>query len=126
MSSDSGYLGIEGLSSTWRAHRSLLQPQHLHPRYAATAGGFQPVDSYLRLLLQCHCLRCSRCDYGGMLECVFLHVSVDGLAPLLGCRPIRVRVPWVSIYMQPSPMQYIKQSIILQHQKYRPSTKYHK
>jgi hypothetical protein len=73
-------------------------------------GVFQPVDSYLRLLLQSHHWWCSRCDYEGILECVFLHVSVDGLAPLLGCRPIRVRVPWVSIYMQPSPMQYISSS----------------
>jgi hypothetical protein len=29
----------------------------------------------------------------------YIHVYVVGLAPLLGCRPIRVRVPWVSIYV---------------------------
>jgi hypothetical protein len=60
------------------AHRSLLQPQHPHPHDVATAGGYQPVGSYLRLLFQSHRVWCPRCDYGGMLDCVC------GLAPLLG------------------------------------------
>jgi hypothetical protein len=34
-----------------------------------------------------------------LLECVFLYVSVDGLAPLLGCRSIRVRVYPESLYI---------------------------
>jgi hypothetical protein len=29
--------GIQGLSSSWSAHQSLLQPQHSHPHYAMTA-----------------------------------------------------------------------------------------
>jgi hypothetical protein len=33
---DFGYLGIQGLSSTRSAHRSLLQPQHLDPHDALT------------------------------------------------------------------------------------------
>jgi hypothetical protein len=37
-------------------------------------------------------------------------MCVCGLAPLLGCRPIRVRVSCESIYCTPSPMQYNKHS----------------
>jgi hypothetical protein len=87
-------------------NQSILQPQHSHPHDIATAGGFQPF----RLLpsapaLQSHRLWCSRCNCEGMLECMFLYVCVGGLAPLLAYRPISVRVP-MSIYMQPSSMQY--------------------
>jgi hypothetical protein len=91
---DFGYLGIQGLSSSWSTHRSLLQPQHSHHHDAAAAGGFQPVGSYLRTLLRFHRVWCPRCDYGRMLD--YVCVSVCGPTPLLGCRPIRVRVE--SIY----------------------------
>jgi hypothetical protein len=59
---------LQGLSSTWSAHQSLLQPQHSHPHVAVIAGGFQLVGSYLQLL-QSHRLLCSRCDCEGMLVC---------------------------------------------------------
>jgi hypothetical protein len=36
---------------------------------------------------------------GGMLDCVCVSVSVCGLAPLLGCRPIMVRVESLYIYI---------------------------
>jgi hypothetical protein len=60
---DFGYLGIQGLSSSRGPHQSVLQPQHSHPYNAMIVGGFEPVNSYLRLLLQSHRVRCSRCDY---------------------------------------------------------------
>jgi hypothetical protein len=56
------------------------------PSRRCDCGGFEPVGSYLRLLLQSHRVRCPRCDYGGMLDCVC------GSAPPLGCRTIRVMV----------------------------------
>jgi hypothetical protein len=49
---------------------------------------------------------------GDVRQCVF---SVCGPPPLLGCRPIRVRVPFDSIYMSSSLMQYIKDFTILQY-----------
>jgi hypothetical protein len=67
-------------------------------------GGFQPVGSYLRPLLQSHRVWCPRCDCGGMLD--YVCVSVCGSTPLLGCRPIRVRVSCVSIYCNPIYYQY--------------------
>jgi hypothetical protein len=65
-----GYLGVKGLSSSWSAHRSLFQPQHLHHHDTATAGGFQPVGSYLRPLLQSHRVWCPHYDCERMLDCV--------------------------------------------------------
>jgi hypothetical protein len=88
---DFGYLSIQGLSSSWSAHRSLLQLQHSH-HDAAIAGGFQP-SSYLRFLLQSHCVQCPRCDCGMMLDCV------GRTTPLLDHQPIRVRVSPKSIYV---------------------------
>jgi hypothetical protein len=43
----------------------------------------------------------------GVLD--YVCVSVCGLAPLLGCRPIRVRVSCVSIYCSPPLCNTIKQ-----------------
>jgi hypothetical protein len=91
---DFGYLDIQGLSSTWSAHRSLLQLQHSHPHDVAIVG-VSTVGSYLRLLLQSHRLWCSCCDCGDVRVC---SLCVCGPAPLLGCQPIRVKVP-ESIYM---------------------------
>jgi hypothetical protein len=48
---DFGYLGIQGLSSTQSAHRSLLQPQRSHPHHVVTAGGFQLVGFYSSLIV---------------------------------------------------------------------------
>jgi hypothetical protein len=39
---DFGYLGIQWLSSSWSAHRSLLQPQHAHLHDVEIEGGFNP------------------------------------------------------------------------------------
>jgi hypothetical protein len=74
------------------------------PSRRCDCGGFQLVGSYLHLLLQSHRVWCPCCDCGGMLDCVC------GPTPLLGCRPIRVRV--VSLYIA-IPYQYIKPFIIL-------------
>jgi hypothetical protein len=104
---DFGYLGISGLSSSWSTHQSLLQSQHSHHHDATTVGGFQPVGSYLRPLLQSHRVWCPRCDCRRMLD--YVSVSVCGLAPLLGCQPIRVRVE--SIYIV-SHLLSIQQSIL--------------
>jgi hypothetical protein len=43
----------------------------LAPSQHCDCEGFQPVGSYLRLMLQSHRLRCCRCDYEGRVECVF-------------------------------------------------------
>jgi hypothetical protein len=40
------------------------------PSWRCDCEGFQPVNSYLRRLLQSHRVRCPRCDCGGMLDCV--------------------------------------------------------
>jgi hypothetical protein len=69
------------------------------PSRRCDCGGFQPVGSYLRPLLQSHRVWCPRCDCGRMLD--YVCVSVCGPAPLLGCRPIKVRVSCVSIYCSP-------------------------
>jgi hypothetical protein len=61
-------------------------------------GGFQLVGSYLRLfsnLIVCG----DRCDWGCKSVFLYYHVSVDGLAPLLGWRPIRVRVSSIYIHV---------------------------
>jgi hypothetical protein len=58
------------------------------------------VISTHRLLLRSHRVRCPR---GDCRRCWTVCVlCVDGLTPLLGCRPIRVRVSPESIYLYPS------------------------
>jgi hypothetical protein len=52
------------------AHTGLYSSRNIHHHDAAIAGGFQPVDSYLRPLLQSHRVWYHRCDCGGMLDCV--------------------------------------------------------
>jgi hypothetical protein len=78
------YLSIYGLSSFWSAHRSLFQLQHSHPHDVATVGGFQPVGSYLWLLLHSHRVWCPRCDCREMLHCVC------GPTPLWAAGPLRL------------------------------------
>jgi hypothetical protein len=45
------------------------------PSRRCDCGGYQPVGSYIRLLLQSHRVRCPHCDCGGMLDCVCVWVG---------------------------------------------------
>jgi hypothetical protein len=83
----------------------------LAPSRRYVCGGISTGGSYLWLLLQSHCLRCFRLRLRGDVR-VCVSICVGGLAPLLGCRPIRVRVPWVSIYVTIFYAIHNKQSIL--------------
>jgi hypothetical protein len=67
---DFGYLGIQGLSSTWSAHRSLLQPQRSHPHDDAIPGGL-PIASYLSFYSSLIVCRAPVAAVGDVRQCVF-------------------------------------------------------
>jgi hypothetical protein len=68
----------------------------LAPSRRCDCGGFQLVVSYLQLLIQSHHLRCSRCDCGDVK--VYVPMCMCRWA-VLGCRPIRVRVSHMFLYI---------------------------
>lgn len=46
-------------------HTGLCSNRNIHTHDAAAVEGFQPVSSYIRLLLQSHHMQCPCCDCGG-------------------------------------------------------------